>query len=407
MIDMTKLISGIDNRPRQLRYETDEMRRSRQPRTDGKPELVPLVEWNTTGFCNLSCQHCYYGAQNSPLPGELTHEEAIRFIDDVAEMNIPVLVFSGGEPLLRKDLFELASYAASKRIRPVLSSNGTLITKEAARKLKDAGFQYVGISLDGVGGTNDFFRGKKGAFDQALQGVRNAREAGISVGIRYAMTKDTIDDLPRVFDVAIREGVSRLNIFHLIYSGRGEEIVSQDLPFERTRAAVDYIYEKTRELAKTHPEFQVLTAGNYCDAPYIFQKIQRDNPEWAPQAWKLLFAKDAGRVVKMGDGGPKLVSVDHEGNVHPSMFLSKFTFGNVKRGSLREILENSALFEELSYPEQHVKGRCKECAYLGVCGGNSRARAEAVTGDLWGEDPRCYLTDAEIHPSTVQASVSL
>ncbi|MCF6092676.1 radical SAM protein [Microaerobacter geothermalis] len=393
---MTRLVAGIDNRPKKLRYEADENRRARKVHQDGKPDLVPLVEWNTTGQCNLACKHCYYGAVREPLPGELTHEQAKEFISHLAEMGVPVIVFSGGEPLLRNDLLMLGEFAASKGIRPVISSNGTLFTRKKAREVKEAGFKYVGISLDGIGETNNFFRGGNGAFEQALQGVRNLISEGVSVGLRYTMTKHTIKDLPKMFDLALEEGVDRINIFHLIYSGRGRDISNEDIPFEETRKAVDFIYEKTKELSVKKPDFQVLTAGNYCDAPYIYSKIEKENPDWAPEAYRLLFAKDAGRIVKMGDGGPKLVSVDHMGNVHPSMFLSQYTFGNIKEKTLTEILTTSELFGQLSYPEEHIKGKCRQCKWLSVCGGNSRARADAFFGDLWAPDPRCYLTDEEI-----------
>lgn len=396
MIDVTKLVSGIDNRPRKLRYELDENKKARKAHPKGKPDLVPLVEWNTTAYCNLACKHCYYGAVKKRLPGELTFEQGKALIDQLAEMGVPVLVFSGGEPLLREDNLALGSYALSKGIRPIMSSNGTLFTKEKARQVVRAGFKYVGISLDGIGEVNNFFRGGFNAFETALQGIRNLLDSGMSVGIRYAMTKHTIKDLPKIIDLAIDEGVDRLNIFHLIYSGRGKNLTEDDITFEETRKAVDYIYRKAKELAITHPQFQILTAGNYCDAPYMFMKLEKDDPTWAKEAYKLLFSKDAGRIVKQGDGGPKLISIDHEGNVHPSMFLSSYTFGNVKEQKLEDILRNSKLFEALSYPEENMKGRCRKCKWLPVCGGNSRARADAIFGDLWAPDPRCYLTDEEI-----------
>ncbi|HHY72560.1 MAG TPA: radical SAM protein [Bacillus bacterium] len=396
MIDVTKLVSGIDNRPRKLRYESDENKRARKPHPDGKPDLIPLVEWNTTAYCNLACKHCYYGAVKEPLPGELTHEQGKALIDHLAEMGVPVLVFSGGEPLLRGDNIELGKYALSKGIRPVMSSNGTLFTKEKAKQVVEAGFKYIGISLDGIGETNNFFRGGSNAYETALNGVRNLKAEGMSVGLRYAMTKHTIKDLPAIIDLAIEEDVDRLNIFHLIYSGRGKNLTDDDISLEETRKAVDHIYEKAKEIAVTHPAFQILTAGNYCDAPYMYMKLEKDSPEWAKEAYKLLFAKDAGRIVKQGDGGPKLVSIDHKGNVHPSMFLATYTFGNVKEQKLADILKNSKLFEDLSYPEENIMGRCSKCKWLSVCGGNSRARADAVYEDLWASDPRCYLTDEEI-----------
>jgi radical SAM protein with 4Fe4S-binding SPASM domain len=386
MIDLTRLVHGIDNRPSQVRYEDD--------RSDSA--VVPLVVWNTTPACNLSCQHCYFGAVNERDPEELSTAEAKAFIDDLAAADVPVLVFSGGEPFFREDVPELARYATEQGLRTIASSNGTFLTPERARAAADAGLRYVGVSLDGVGDTNDRFRGLEGAFDRALSGLRNARDAGMGTGIRMTMTADTVDDLPAVIDLALEEDVDRVNVFHLIYTGRGGDIVDSDLPFERTREALDYLYDRTAELAETHPDMQILTAGNYADAVYLYNKVAAEFPERADRARKLLLDDGPGRVVKKGDAGPKVVNVDHRGDVHPSMFLPQFTLGNVRERPLGEILADSELWDRLANPTEHLQGRCGECPYRDVCGGNSRARAHATTGDLWAADPRCYLTDAEL-----------
>ncbi|WP_200531883.1 radical SAM protein [Halorubrum sp. LN27] len=385
MIDLTRLIRGLDNRPEEIRYEG---RRS-------SDAVVPLVVWNVTEACNLACRHCYFGACDERDERELSTAEAKAFIDSLAELNVPVLVFSGGEPFVRQDLTELTEHAVERGIRPIASSNGTFLTEERARELADAGLRYVGVSLDGVGATNDAFRGVDGAFERAREGLRNARDAGMSVGIRTTMTRGTVDDVPDVIDLAVEEDVDRVNVFHLIYSGRGGDITDADLPFDRTREAVDYLYERTTELAETHPDMQVLTAGNYADAVYLYRRIREESPERAERARRLLFDDGPGRVVKNGDAGPKVVNVDHLGNVHPSMFLPQYTLGNVRERSLDEILADSDLWDRLAEPSAHLKGACGECPWKEVCGGNSRARAAAVHDDLWAEDPRCYLTDAE------------
>jgi radical SAM protein with 4Fe4S-binding SPASM domain len=386
MIDLTRLIRGLDNRPEQIRYE----------KRHTSDALVPLVVWNTTPACNLKCKHCYFGACDERDSEELSTAEAKSFIDSLAEMNVPVLVFSGGEPFFREDIAELSRYATEQGLRPIASSNGTFLTEERAREVADAGMQYVGVSLDGVGATNDEFRGVEGAFERARNGLRNARDAGMGTGIRCTMTQGTVDDVPDVIDLAVEEGIDRVNVFHLIYSGRGGDITEADLEFDRTRETLDYLYERTKDLAETHPDMQILTAGNYADAVYLYHRIREDMPEHADRAHELLFDDGPGRVVKNGDAGPKVVNVDHRGDVHPSMFLSQYTLGNIREQRLDEILAGSDLWDELAEPTDRLNGRCGRCPWKEVCGGNSRARAAAVHDDLWAEDPRCYLTDAEL-----------
>jgi radical SAM protein with 4Fe4S-binding SPASM domain len=386
MIDLTRLINGLDNRPEAIRYEAHHT----------ADALVPLVVWNTTPACNLSCKHCYFGACDERDSEELTTAEAKAFIDSLAEMNVPVLVFSGGEPFFRDDLVELTRYASDQGIRPIASSNGTFLTEARARAVADAGMEYVGVSLDGIGATNDEFRGLDGAFDRALSGLRNARDAGLGTGIRCTMTRETVDDVPEVVDLMVEEDIDRVNIFHLIYSGRGGDITDADLPLDETRAVIDRLYERTKELVEDHPEKQLLTAGNYADAVYLYQRIEDDMPERADRARELLFASGPKRVVKNGDAGPKVVNVDHRGDVHPSMFLSQYTMGNIRDQPLDTILRESERWQKLAEPSNHLKGRCGRCPWNEVCGGNSRARAAAVHDDLWASDPRCYLTDEEL-----------
>lgn len=386
MIDLTRLVHGIDNRPEEMRYE----------RRRSEDALIPLVVWNTTPACNLACAHCYFGAIDRRSDDELSTAEAKSLVDDLAEANVPVLVFSGGEPLLRRDLAELAAYADERGLRTMLSSNGTYLTAERAHDLAEAGLSYVGVSLDGVGETHDQFRGKKGCFEEAIEGLRNARDAGMSTGIRSTMTEDTVDDLPELFDLAVNLGVDRLNVFHLIYAGRGGAITDRDLAYEETRRMVESLFERTVELAETNPDMQVLSAGNYADAVFLYRRIREEMPDRADRARELLLDDGPGRVVKKGDSGPKVVNIDHRGDVHPSMFLSDITMGNVREQSLATVLEESEVWQRLANPTEHLKGRCGECPVKEVCGGNSRARAKAVHGDLWASDPRCYLSDSEL-----------
>lgn len=389
MIDLTKLLCGTDGRHRSVRYGPSRDR-------DGafSPLPLPFVVWNATSSCNLDCKHCYYGGTRIQ-EDELSTEEGLDLADQVDDAGGRILVFSGGEPFMRDDIFEVAEYAESLGIRTVLSTNGTRIDPGTAERVAEAGFKYVGVSLDGLYSTNDRFRGKPGAFEAAVEGMRNLQDADVPVGIRYTLTKDTYSDLPGIFDLALEEGVSRLNVFHLIYSGRGQDLVRRDLSAEETREAVDYVYERTLEIGE---ELHVLTAGNYADAPYLYGRLKEDFPERAEATREMLYATGTGRVVKKGSG-PKLANVDPRGDVYPSQFLADHLLGNVRHRSLRDIWSSSDLVRDLINPEEKIKGRCGECGYLPVCGGNSRARAEAVHGDIWASDPACYLTDEEIEVS--------
>jgi radical SAM protein with 4Fe4S-binding SPASM domain len=296
---------------------------------------------------------------------------------------------------MRDDIAELTEYARAQGLRPIASSNGTFLSEARARAVAEAGMQHVGVSLDGTGATNDEFRGVDGAFDRALEGLRNARDAGMGTGIRMTMTAGTVDDVPDVVDLLIEEDIDRVNVFHLIYAGRGSDIADADLSFHRTRHVLDYLYERTKQIAAEYPDKQVLTAGNYADAIYLYEKIREDRPDRAERARELLFDDGPGRVVKNGDAGPKVVNVDHRGDVHPSMFLSQYTMGNVREQSLATILDQSELWSKLAEPSAHLTGKCGRCPWKEVCGGNSRARAAASLEDLWASDPRCYLTTEE------------
>ncbi|MDY6817401.1 MAG: radical SAM protein [Halobacteriales archaeon] len=377
MLDITRIIKEVESRSEHVRYA-------------GSRDLdapVSLVVWNTTPACNLTCKHCYFAACDERSPEEFSTAEAKSFIDELADLGVPGIVFSGGEPFVRDDLADLVAHATERGIRAIGSSNGTFLTSERAQEIADAGMRYVGVSLDGIGETHDRFRGFDGAFDRALSGLRNAMETEMSAGIRFTMTEDTIDDLPDVIDLALEEDVDRLTIFHLIHVGRGTDIVDRDLSLEQTREAVEYIYDRTKEIVESDPDMRVLTGGNTADAVYLYHRIAEDMPQRADRARDLLLHNRTGR---------ELINVNHRGDVYPSMGMTEFTLGNVREQSLDEILAASELWSKLTNPTDHLKGRCGECPYRTVCGGNSRARAHIVHNDLWDEDPRCYLTDEEL-----------
>ncbi len=352
----------------------------------------PVVVWNCSRRCNLRCIHCYADSRNEDYEGELTGAEARKMIDDLAAFGAPVLLFSGGEPLMRRDLLDLAAYASSRGIRPVISTNGTLITRRVAERIVAAAVAYVGVSIDGIGETNDYFRGRKGAFDLSLRGIRNCVAAGQKVGLRLTLTRHNVRDLPRIFDLIEREGIDRACFYHLVYSGRGRGIAGDDLTHEETRAAVDEICERTVDFRRRGIDKEILTVDNHTDGVYVYLKVLREAPERAEEVLQLL-KWNGGNRSGMGVG-----CVDNTGNVHPDQFWWGHTFGNVRERPFSEIWTDLSdpIMAGLHNRKALLTGRCGQCRYLDICNGNFRVRALAVHGDPWAPDPACYLTNEEI-----------
>ncbi len=352
----------------------------------------PVVVWNVGRRCNLRCRHCYSGSANRAYEGELGTEEGLALIDDLAGFGVPVILFSGGEPLLRPDILQLIAQARRRGVRSVLSTNGTLITPELARRLKDLELSYVGISLDGLEPTHDRFRGSPGAFRQALEGLRNCREAGIKVGLRFTINRGNAADIPGIFDLLRRESIPRVCFYHLVYAGRGSRLIAEDLDHLQTRAAVDQIIDRTRELHDAGEPKEVLTVDNHADGVYLYLRARREDPTRAEAILELL------RMNGGNSSGQGIGCVSWDGSVHPDQFWRHLTLGNVRERPFSAIWSDPAdpLLSRLRHKKEHVKGRCARCRYLELCGGNFRVRAEAVTGDLWEADPACYLTDEEI-----------
>ncbi len=352
----------------------------------------PVVVWNVTRRCNLKCVHCYAHAKDIPFENELDTEEGKKLIDDLAAFGSPVMLFSGGEPLVRKDLPELAEYAVKKGMRAVISTNGTLITAIKAKILKEIGLSYVGISLDGMEEVNDRFRGVKGAFKAALEGIKNCQDAGIKVGLRFTVNKFNVDEIPSIFDLLETMDIPRVCFYHLVYAGRGSELVKDDLSHEETRKAVDLIIDRTRMLHEKGKMKEVLTVDNHADGPYLYLRLLKENPERAKEVLELL------RMNEGNNSGRGIGCVSWDGEVHADQFWRHHSFGNVRNRPFSEIWSDTSepLLGKLKDKKLHVKGRCATCRWLDICGGNFRVRAEAVHGDVWAPDPACYLTDEEI-----------
>lgn len=391
MISISRLLCDTISPGDSLRYRDAGSHQSAIKRTDHKVAR-PVVVWNCTRQCNLSCIHCYASADNRRSPMEIDTDAGKAFIRDLASFEVPVILFSGGEPLLRKDIFELVTLARELGLRTALSTNGTVITEETADKLKRLGFAEVGISLDGIGANNDYFRGKTGAFESALRGIRHCVAQGLRVSLRLTITRFNYEEIPGIFDLVEEEGIDRVCFYHLAYSGRGDSLREHDISHQQTREVVDLICDRTVDLHRRGLPKEVLTVANHADGVYLYLKLKNENPQRAETVLSLLRGNGGN------NSGIRIGAVDDRGNVHPDQFWWHYSLGNVTQRSFGEIWSDTSepLMGGLKERKELLKGRCARCQHLDICNGNLRVRAEAVFGDVWAQDPACYLSDEEI-----------
>ena len=380
MIGISKLYFGTVEESDKLRYRKGVHRR-------------PVVVWNCTPACNLACSHCYaaYAGEQKVL----STDQALAVIDDLAAFGVPVILFSGGEPFLRPDIRTLAAHAKARGIRVTFSTNGTLIDDAWADWIRDLGVAYVGISIDGTESIHDAFRRHPGAYRQSLAAIRRLRDRGVKVGLRVTMTRDNVASLPDIFDLMRRERVPRICLYHLVYTGRGREIAATDLDHAEARAALNTILAETRTCFETGFPVEVLTVDNACDGIALYLRMKAENHPNADQALELLTLNGGN------SSGEGIGCISWDGTVYPDQFWRNHPVGNVLETPFSQIWgspEPGSLLDLMRHKKELVQGRCRRCRWLEQCGGNFRARGEAVTGDLWGEDPTCYLTDAEIAP---------
>jgi radical SAM protein with 4Fe4S-binding SPASM domain len=292
---------------------------------------------------------------------------------------------------MRKDLFDLMEYGNQIGLRMVISTNGTLIDRDRAKRIKELGISYVGISLDGLADVNDWFRGVSGAFDKAMEGFRNCREAGQKTGLRLTLSKTTSRELPEIFDLIEEKRIQRVCFYHLVYSGRGSDIINEDLTHEQTRESLNFIIDKTLDFHRRGIETEILTVDNHCDGIYLYEYMKSKDKEQADTILRLITANGGN------NSGSAISSVDWEGNVYIDQFTRDNPLGNIMKKGFGDIWNglDDPFLEMLRDRKKHLKGRCASCKWLNQCNGNFRARAQS-TGDFWASDPACYLTDQEI-----------
>jgi Fe-coproporphyrin III synthase len=384
MINVSRLYCGIKGQGDHLRYKLS---------NSANKIKKPVIVWNMTKQCNLLCAHCYADATlNKNVNDELTTEEGKKLIDSLAEFKVPVLLFSGGEPLIRKDIFELIEYTIASGIKPTISTNGTLIDKKCAEKFKKLGVTYVGISLDGIPETHNKLRGVNNSFESAVAGIRACVDAGVRVGLRYTMHKNNYKDLPFIFDLMEKEQIPRICFYHLVCSGRGKSIKNEELSVENKRSLMNMIMDKAKYFSDKGLKKEILTVANHCDAPFLYLRMLNEDKRKAEEAMSLI------NINRGASSGLGIGAVNWNGDVYPDQFWRDKKLGNIKENSFEEIWTNpdNVFLDKLRNKKQHIKGRCSKCKFIDICEGNFRARAEALTGDMWASDPGCYLTDKEI-----------
>lgn len=385
MIGVSKLLCGTDNYGDRLRY----VKGASSQKNGVSNSHGPVVVWNCTRTCNLKCRHCYADSDSKAYEGELTTEEGKKLIEDLAEFRVPVILFSGGEPLARKDIFELIEYADKCGIRSTLSTNGTLIDKETVNMFKRYNVGYVGVSLDGIGSRHDDFRQVKGSFDKALDAIRYCREQNQRVGLRFTINRNNYDQIGDIFRLIKEENIDRVCFYHLAYSGRGSEMMKEDITHEESRRVMDIIMEKAIEL-KDNTE--ILTVDNHADIVYLYMRVKEKYPELSERVIELMRMNGGNR------SGIAFGNIDNRGYVHADQFTQHHSFGNIRERSFKDIWtdESTPILGQLKDRKGLLKGRCSKCKWIDVCNGNFRSRAEAAVGDFWASDPACYLTNEEI-----------
>ncbi len=391
MIRITQILNGSETAGTARKF------RNRDPSEVPRPLLAftetrrPVVFWNMTRRCNLSCTHCYIGAgpcAEGPLQGnELSTEEAQLFIEDLASIKIPLLMFTGGEQLVRPDFWELAEFAGSCGLTTAMSTNGTLISGEIAQRIKECGIEYVGISLDGATPkTHDTIRNKPGCFEGAVEALSLCRDAGIKTGVRITVTKDNIHEVEPLIDLALNLKVPRFCVYWLVPSGRGGGIYDKQITIEESTRVFDRLFRRAGDLKAEGIEFLIVDAPQ--DGIRLLKILEETGSEEYENARTLL--QCTGDSCSAGD---RVANVDPEGNIYPCQFMQReeFRIGNIREEKFSQIWSGAGnpVLEKFRRKKSLLTGKCGSCEYKEVCGGGCRIRAYAHSGEMWADDPLC------------------
>jgi heme d1 biosynthesis radical SAM protein NirJ len=322
-------------------------------------------------------------------------------MDDLRSFHVPVLILSGGEPLLRSDIFDISRRAKDMGFYVGLSTNGTLIDRTNIGRIAAVGYDYVGISVDGIRETHDRFRQKAGAYDASLHAIRLCRDAGIKVGMRFTPTRDNAYELPLLLQVMEEESVDKFYLSHLNYAGRGNRNRGSDVVHQTTRWVMDLLFETCWADVQAGRRREFVTGNNDADGVYLLHWVKKN----LPQRYDYLRT----RLAQWGGNasGVNIANIDNLGNVHPDTMWWDYTLGSVKDRPFSQIWSDTSdpLMAGLKLKKRPLEGRCARCMHLDICGGNSRTRAWQLTGNPWAEDPGCYLTDEEIGVEEAQPRI--
>lgn len=352
-----------------------------------RPASSTILILNLTNACNLRCQHCYANALQ-PDKNELTTQEIQTLAPELHKNNIKFAILSGGEPLLRKDIFQIAQILKQHHILPYLSTNGLLIQPKNIHLIAQT-FPYVGISIDGNPQIHDTFRGKKGAFQKSLNAISLCLQHHIKLGLRFTLTPLTLPSLPFLFQLAEEKQIPKIYISHLVHSGRANQLSTLTPP--QYQHAIQLILQKAFSYAENHTPIDIVTGNNETDAVFLLHEFHQRYPQKTPQLLQLLLSWGGNQA------GKRLVNIDHKGNVKPDPFFP-ISVGNIRKRRFHQIWNTHPLLQQLRQTPRKLKGKCQQCPYLNLCNGNSRARAYTTYQDLWQEDPFCYASSLSSIP---------
>ncbi|MDO9105239.1 MAG: heme d1 biosynthesis radical SAM protein NirJ [Methylovulum sp.] len=362
------------------------------PLTPARKPAAPVVIWNLIRRCNLACKHCYTTSADIDFPGELTTPEIYSVMDDLRAFNVPVLILSGGEPLLHPDIFAISRRAKDMGFYVALSSNGTKISKANIDDIAAIDYQYIGVSLDGIQDTHDRFRRMPGSFDEALRGVHLCLDKGIKVGIRFTLTQDNNADFPALLQLMDDNDIDKFYLSHLNYGGRGNRNRKDDAFFSMTREAMELLFNTCYGWLQAGKDREFVTGNNDADAVFFLHWVGKRFPD--------RLGHIQAKLEQWGGNasGVNVANIDNLGYVHPDTFWWHYSLGNVRTRPFSEIWQDRSdpLMDGLKQRPRPLEGRCAGCHYQAICNGNTRVRAAQTTGNYWAEDPGCYLTDAEI-----------